>query len=128
MGETSAFDKYDIIEHNVSSGELEVRGLQGSKVIPLRLLYQVKLNDDGSYCKHKCRCILLGHKGFLTPLRAKSESSDGTRPVNVIIRGHESYCTFSSCEDAAAWVEANIPDATNMEAEALLPALKLPPK
>lgn len=64
--ELSAFDKYDIIEHNVSQSVLCVRGLKGNKVIPLRLIYEVKINDDGSYCKHKCRCILLGHKGFLT--------------------------------------------------------------
>ena len=59
--ELSAFDKYDIIEHNVPQNVLCVRGLNGNKVIPMRLLYEVKVNDDGSYCKHKCRCILLGH-------------------------------------------------------------------
>ena len=41
--ELSAFDKYDIIEHNVSNGELLARGLKGNKVIPLRLLYEVKV-------------------------------------------------------------------------------------
>ena len=63
--ELSAFDKYDVIEHNISRSELAVRGIDG-KTIPLQLLYEVKKNEDGSYLKHKCRCILLGHQGFLT--------------------------------------------------------------
>ena len=62
--ELSAFDKYDVIEHNVSRGELTVRGIDG-KTIPMQLLFEVKRNEDGSYLKHKCRCILLGHQGFL---------------------------------------------------------------
>ena len=63
--ELSAFDKYDVIRHNVSRGELTVRGIDG-KTIPMQLLFEVKRNEDGSYLKHKCRCILLGHQGFLT--------------------------------------------------------------
>ena len=61
--ELSAFDKYDVIEHNVSRGELTVRGIDG-KTIPMQLLFEVKRNEDGSYLKHKCRCILLGHLSF----------------------------------------------------------------
>eukprot|EP01048_Picozoa_sp_COSAG05_P020301 COSAG05_NODE_3417_length_2078_cov_1.649318_1_plen_105_part_10 len=46
--ELSAFDKYDIIEHIVTQGEILLRGLKRSKVIPLQLLYSLKLNDDES--------------------------------------------------------------------------------
>ena len=63
--ELSAFDKYDVIEHNISRDELTARGIDG-KTIPMQLLFEVKRNEDGSYLKHKCRCILLGHQGFLT--------------------------------------------------------------
>ena len=60
--ELSAFDKYDVIEHNVSRSELAIRGIDG-KTIPMQLLFEVKKNEDGSYLKHKCRCILLGQEG-----------------------------------------------------------------
>ena len=62
--ELAAFDKYDVMEHRVSRADLRNRGIRG-RAIPLKLLYDVKKNDDGSYAKHKARCILMGHSGFL---------------------------------------------------------------
>jgi len=62
--ELAAFDKYDIMEHRVSRADLRNRGIRG-RAIPLEVLNEVKKNDDGSYAKHKERCILMGHSGFL---------------------------------------------------------------
>ena len=62
--ELAAFDKYDIMEHQVSRKEIRERGIRG-RPIPLKMLFEVKRNDDGTYAKHKVRCILMGHSGFL---------------------------------------------------------------
>jgi len=62
--ELAAFDKYDVMEHRVSRADLRNRGIRG-RAIPLEVLYEVKKNDDGSYAKHKVRCILMGYSGFL---------------------------------------------------------------
>jgi hypothetical protein len=62
--ELAAFDKFDIMEHRVTRTEIQSRGIRG-RPIPLKMLFDVKRNDDGTYAKHKVRCILMGHSGFL---------------------------------------------------------------
>ena len=63
--ELAAFDKFNVMKHDLTMQQLKADGITG-RPIPPEFIYSVKLNDDGSYQKHKARLILKGHKGYIT--------------------------------------------------------------
>ena len=52
------------MRNTASRADLRDRGIEGTPTT-LKLQFDVKKNDDGSYAEHKAKCVLVGHPRFL---------------------------------------------------------------
>jgi len=115
--ETKSLEDLKVLSHEHRLEDIRKMGISSTPV-PLRMLYDVKYNPDGTLNKYKCREVLQGHKGYMrrgehfTNTFSASPNPGTTRLIQAIMIG--TGLSRLSWDIATAYLWASVKEGEEM--------------